>query len=133
MSHFEPSDTSQYPSFEAFFERALKPGSRPLPPEENAVVSPADCRLVVYDSVSLSTKLWIKNHEFTLAKLAGLEPTFHTGDVHIVKDAVQRARIAKILDGHDDGPVMISRLSPLDYHRWHAPLAGEVKVSSTTV
>jgi phosphatidylserine decarboxylase len=56
----DPLDS--FPSFNAFFYRKLKAGSRPIAdPTDNCVLtSAADCRLMAFDSVVESQKFWIK-------------------------------------------------------------------------
>lgn len=51
-----------YKNFNDFFSRRLKEGARPPAEPENprVMVSPADCRAVVFQSVSEAQKIWIK-------------------------------------------------------------------------
>jgi phosphatidylserine decarboxylase len=109
MNDFEPSDINAYPTFEDFFVRAHKPGSRPIhaknDPTKAVVV--ADSRLVVYETVAESKKIWIKGADFSITNLVmdkQLGPLF------------------------DDGSVASFRLSPQDYHRYHSPVSGKVKL-----
>lgn len=46
----------------AFLSRELKPGSRPQddPSDPAAVTSAADCRLTVFQNITLAQKYWIK-------------------------------------------------------------------------
>lgn len=108
MEDFEPSDISQYPSFEEFFTRAHKPGSRPIAEQQNPrrAVVVSDSRVVVYDSVALTKKLWIKGTDFSITNL--------------VMDTQLGGRFA-------NGAVASFRLSPQDYHRYHSPVTGTVK------
>jgi len=107
MDDFEPSDISQYTTFEDFFVRKHKPGRRPIfekdDPSKAVVV--ADCRLVVYPTLRETQQLWIKGHNFTIANLIkdnDLAPTW------------------------SDGAIASFRLSPQDYHRYHSPVSGVV-------
>ena len=72
---------------------------------DQVVSSVADCRLTTYPTVDLATKYWIKGFGFTLSKLLG-------------SDALARK--------FDGGTIMIHRLAPQDYHRWHAPASGTI-------
>ena len=45
MGEAEQPDPLAYPSFNAFFTRALKPGARPIPADTGAIVCPADGRI----------------------------------------------------------------------------------------
>jgi phosphatidylserine decarboxylase len=108
MADFEPSDVNAYASFEDFFVRAHKPGSRPVHDDENdrAAVVVADSRVVVYETVAESKKLWIKGAEFSIENL--------------VMDKNLAPRFA-------GGGVASFRLSPQDYHRYHSPVSGRVR------
>lgn len=59
--------------FNEFFYRALKPGARPCSAPDNPkiIVSPADCRSVVFNTVDDATKIWIKGRDFTIKRLLG--------------------------------------------------------------
>ncbi|KAL3477669.1 phosphatidylserine decarboxylase-domain-containing protein [Aspergillus californicus] len=109
MNEFEPSDVSAYNTFEEFFIRHHKPSSRPIHEQDNpnSAVTVADSRVVVYESVAESKKIWIKGEDFSLTNLVmdkNLGPQF------------------------GDGPVASFRLSPQDYHRYHSPVTGTIKV-----
>ncbi|KAL4890305.1 phosphatidylserine decarboxylase [Aspergillus ambiguus] len=108
MSQFEPSSEEEYSTFEDFFTRAHKPGSRPIYKKDDpaAAVVVADSRVVTYETVAQSKRLWIKGDEFTITNLVvdkQLGPRF------------------------DDGAVASFRLSPQDYHRYHSPVSGKIK------
>ncbi|MCJ1304042.1 hypothetical protein MMC08_006854 [Hypocenomyce scalaris] len=101
-------DPTKYATFNDFFAREIKEEARPIAEPENDLVasSPADSRLTAFPTVDLATKYWIKGSGFTLAKLLGSE------------------QVAQYFDG---GSIVISRLAPQDYHRWHAPVSGTVE------
>lgn len=67
--------------------------------------SPADCRLTAFPTIDLATKYWIKGYGFSLSKLLGSD------------------ELAQMFDG---GSMVIARLAPQDYHRWHSPVTGSV-------
>lgn len=101
-------DPNNYPTFNHFFAREIKESARPihLPENDLATSSPADCRLTAFTSIDLATKYWIKGAGFTLERL------------------LNDAELAKEFEG---GSIVIARLAPQDYHRWHAPVSGTVK------
>lgn len=101
-------DPNAYPTFNAFFAREIQESARPIAEPENDLVtsSPADSRLTAFPTVDLATKYWIKGFGFTLEKLLG-DP-----------------QLAAQFDG---GSIVIARLAPQDYHRWHAPVSGTVR------
>lgn len=90
-----------------FFQRNLVTGARPVAgrSDPGIVVSPADCRLLTFSSVREAQQLWIKGRKFTLAKLLA------TRDRSVWKRFV-------------GGSVVVARLAPQDFHRFHAPLSG---------
>ena len=90
----------EYQTLDDFFQRKLKPGSRQISGSD--VVSMADCRCSVFENVDDAKRYFVKGSEFTLEALFG------------TKD-VSRAEY-----------VVIFRLAPQDYHRFHAPVAGEI-------
>ena len=97
-----PVQLSSYVTFNDFFARRLKAGARPLAGsnDPSVLVSPADCRLLVFPSVEDTTRLWLKGQDFTIASLLG--PKFKQYLQHFKAPAVA-----------------IARLAPQDYHRWH--------------
>ncbi|WVQ76654.1 phosphatidylserine decarboxylase [Cryptococcus sp. DSM 104548] len=119
-------DLDQYPTFNSFFSRRLVPTARPItaPNDPTIVISPADCRVTVYETVDLAKQFWIKGKQFSI-------PSLLLGD-----DAEQRN--GKVGSGEStDGGVgelandtkaslLISRLAPADYHRFHSPVEGTV-------
>lgn len=96
-------------TFNEFFYRKLKPSARPVesPDDPWRLISAADCRLMVFETVSEATKLWIKGREFSVARLLG--------DAY--RDEAER---------YVGGPLAIFRLAPQDYHRFHVPVDGRV-------
>lgn len=96
----EPDPTA-YPSFNAFFTRALTPDARPL---GDGVLSPADGTLSQFGAIEAGLLLQAKGHRFALADLLG--------------DDTEAAR------RYLGGSFATVYLSPRDYHRVHMPLAG---------
>ncbi|KAI1432672.1 phosphatidylserine decarboxylase-domain-containing protein [Xylaria sp. CBS 124048] len=97
----------EFKSFNEFFYRALKPGARPCsaPDNPHVIVSPADCRSVVFNSIDSATKIWIKGREFSVKRLLGNA---------YPEDAPR----------YENGSLGIFRLAPQDYHRFHVPVDG---------
>src|SRR5436190_21658701 len=62
MEDFDPLDISQYSTFEDFFIRRHAEGSRPIhePDNANSAVVVADSRVVAYETVAETKRLWIK-------------------------------------------------------------------------
>ncbi|KAH7083956.1 phosphatidylserine decarboxylase-domain-containing protein [Paraphoma chrysanthemicola] len=99
--------TSEFKNFNEFFYRALKPTARPCsaPDDPRVIVSPADCRSVVFNTIDTAQAIWVKGREFTVERLLG--------------DAYPQD--AKRYHG---GSLGIFRLAPQDYHRFHIPVDG---------
>lgn len=94
---------SSYQSFNEFFYRKLKPGARPVDADASSVVFPADGRHLGFECASAIEGVFVKGQKFDLAALLG--------------DRELAARYA-------DGSLVLSRLCPVDYHRFHFPAAG---------
>lgn len=109
MNDFEPSDIDAYDSFESFFIRHHTPESRPIYEETDPTkaVVVADSRVVTYESVPKLRKLWVKGRNFSMAEL--------TMDMELG-------------DHFADSAVASFRLSPQDYHRYHSPVSGKIKL-----
>ena len=104
MDEAEQADLAAYPSFNAFFTRALKPGARPI--AEGMLVSPADGRVSQLGVIRGDTLMQAKGHDFDLlALLAG-----------------DKTRTAQFRNGLFN----TIYLSPKDYHRVHMPFAGRL-------
>ena len=65
--------TSDFKNFNEFFYRALKPEARPCsaPDRLEIIVSPADCRTVVFNTIDDATRVWVKGREFSIEHLIG--------------------------------------------------------------
>lgn len=92
-----------YPHFAAFFERKLKPSARPVAGEENELIFPADGRHLLISNLDHNQKFYAKRQTWDL-------PAF-LGDR-------EEARY------YQGGSMLISRLCPVDYHRFHFPFTG---------
>lgn len=97
-----------YPTFNDFFMREIKPEKRPVadPNDDSVVVCAADCRLTVFDSLEECKNLWIKGTKFSFEELLNND-----------KELVEHFK---------DGVVANFRLAPQDYHRYHSPVAGRI-------
>ncbi|XP_019232956.1 PREDICTED: phosphatidylserine decarboxylase proenzyme 2-like isoform X3 [Nicotiana attenuata] len=98
----------QFKTFNEFFIRELKPGARPIAfiERDDIAVCAADCRLMVFNSVADSIRFWIKGRKFSIQGLLGNE-------------ACSSAFV--------NGALVIFRLAPQDYHRFHFPVSGTIE------
>ena len=92
-----------FKSFNEFFCRALKPESRPIAQGEKTAVLPADGRHLAFPNVDEAEGFYVKGSKFTMRELLG--------------DDELAAKFA-------GGSMLISRLCPVDYHRFHFPVNG---------
>jgi len=99
-----------FANFNEFFFRKLKSTSRKIadPGNPKLAVSPADCRLNVFPTIDQATKIWIKGHNFNLKNL--------------LRDDQMAAKF-------NGGSLVIARLAPQDYHRFHLPV--DCKIGAT--
>ena len=99
-------DPRAYPSFNAFFTRALKPGARVADADPRALLMPADGHISQCGPIEDGRIFQAKGQSFTAAELLGdaadAEP-FHNGLFATVY------------------------LSPRDYHRVHMPWTGTLR------
>src|SRR6478672_10392784 len=106
LSEAAESDPTAYPSFNAFFTRALKPGARVADPDPRALVMPADGRISQCGDIVDGRIFQAKGQSFTAAELLG--------------DEADAAPFA-------DGTYATVYLSPRDYHRVHMPWTGTLR------
>jgi phosphatidylserine decarboxylase len=99
-----------FKTFNEFFFRALKPAVRPIAPGDDVAVLPADGRHLVFANVDSADGFYVKGAKFTLAELCG--------EAHRPRE--QRVLASRFAGG----AMLISRLAPVDYHRFHFPVSG---------
>lgn len=100
MSDYLQTDGSQFKHFNDFFYRKINPAKRPI---GDGVVSPADGKTLAFQEISDSQKFFIKGSEFDLKRF------------------LRSNELAKKYHG---GAMLIIRLAPTDYHRYHFPAKG---------
>ncbi|MBK8173491.1 MAG: phosphatidylserine decarboxylase [Sandaracinaceae bacterium] len=94
-----------FASFNSFFTRRLHPGSRPLDQDATALLSPADGRIEDCGPIERGATFRVKGKLYDVGELLGDSSIAHR---------------------YDGGLFSIVYLSPRDYHRVHAPVAGKV-------
>ncbi len=109
MTDAVETEPTAYASFNEFFTRALRDGTRPVDTDPRAIVSPVDGTVSEAGPLSADRLLQAKGHEYTLRALlagnAAWERTFAGGSFATIY------------------------LAPYNYHRIHMPLAGELRES----
>lgn len=89
--------------FNSFFSRKLKPEARPINSNPDNAIFPADGRHLGFQKASEIRGVFIKGQSFDLPALLGDEETAKR---------------------YQDGALVLSRLCPVDYHRYHFPISG---------
>jgi len=92
-----------FTSFNEFFYRKLMPAARPIEPDPSRIVFPADGRHLGFQRASSIDSVFVKGQKFDLTALLGDD---------------------KLAKRFADGALVLSRLCPVDYHRYHFPCAG---------
>lgn len=90
-------------TFNEFFYRKLKPGARLIAGDARTAVFPADGRHLGFADVSRMEGIFVKGAVFSLGELLR---------DHELAERFQR------------GSMVLSRLCPVDYHRYHFPVGG---------
>lgn len=85
-----------FQSFNDFFIRKLKPEARPI--AKSDFVCPADARYRFFQNIRAADGFYVKGQKFDLTSLIG------------DKELAKR---------YENGSMMIARLCPFDYHRFH--------------
>ncbi|MCL2590325.1 MAG: archaetidylserine decarboxylase [Betaproteobacteria bacterium] len=104
MGEAAEPDLLAYASFNDFFTRALRPGTRPL--AETDLVCPVDGAISKCGAIAGEQIFQAKGHHYSAQALLG-------GDAELAKK-------------FEDGGFATIYLSPRDYHRIHMPCAGRL-------
>jgi phosphatidylserine decarboxylase len=97
------SNVDDFENFNEFFFRRLRPEARPIDPNPESVVFPADGRHLCVPDLSMCNGLLVKGQVFDLNKLLNDRD---------------------LADQYAQGSLLLSRLCPVDYHRFHFPAGG---------
>ena len=71
LSEVSEPDLHKYPNLASFFYRTLKPGVRPLDPNQNALLSPADGRVLQFGAIESGEVEQVKGMTYSLDALLG--------------------------------------------------------------
>jgi len=96
-----------YPSFNAFFTRALKTDARPISSRHDSIACPADGKVNHAGRICHGHLIQAKGHEYGLMSLLA-------GDQALTEEFL-------------DGNYATVYLSPRDYHRVHMPVTGRLR------
>ena len=105
--HLDPAEFADSPdsfaTFNDFFSRRLNPAARPIDPNPASVVFPADGRHLGFARADQINSVFVKGQQFNLPALLGSH---------------------ELAAKYAAGSLILSRLCPVDYHRFHFPCAG---------
>lgn len=107
MTEAANADLTSYPSFNAFFTRALRAGARPIDQAAQSIVCPADGAVSQAGRIENGRILQAKGQWYSALELLG-------GDKELAAT-------------FDDGDFATIYLSPRDYHRVHMPITGRLQ------
>ncbi|KAF2143371.1 uncharacterized protein K452DRAFT_350420 [Aplosporella prunicola CBS 121167] len=74
LSEVEEPDLHTFPNLASFFYRTLKPGVRPLDPNPNAILSPADGKVIQFGRIDNGEVEQVKGVTYSLDALLGSHP-----------------------------------------------------------
>ncbi|WP_312819901.1 phosphatidylserine decarboxylase [Kaistella carnis] len=100
-----------FTSFNDFFIRKLKPEARPIVADSLAVASPSDGKILAYENIK-NADFYIKGFRFN------------------VNSFLNNPELAK---KYEDGAMIVFRLAPPDYHRYHFPVSGTTASSNIKI
>jgi phosphatidylserine decarboxylase len=103
MSEFEPV---QYRSYAEFFGRKFSPGVRTFPPESHVMGAFAEARYFGWPKVDRGMTFPVKGSSLCAEDVLGS---------------------AECASAFREGPMLLARLSPVDYHRVHYPDGGTTR------
>jgi len=95
---------NRFKTFNDFFIRKLKPSARPVDMDSNVLVSPGDGKILAYDNIGNQSFI-VKGYRFD------------------VRSFLNNDSLAAL---YGNGSMILLRLCPTDYHRYHFPLGGTV-------
>lgn len=96
-------EPGEFGSFNEFFYRRLKPEARPIAAGDGIACFPADGRHLAYQDISDLPGFIAKGQRFDLRRFLGDD---------------------RLAERYADGAALVSRLCPVDYHRYHFPCGG---------
>ncbi len=102
--NLDEAEKDTFTSFNDFFYRKLKAGARSVDTASNVLISPADGKVFAYENID-NQDFIVKSYRFNR------------------QEFLQDSALAKTFAG---GSLIIVRLCPTDYHRYHFPLSGKI-------
>jgi phosphatidylserine decarboxylase len=94
-----------YSSFNDFFIRQFKPGKRVFVAASSVFCAGAEARYLAFENLTAETTVTVKGISINLKQLIGDE---------------------ELGEAFEGGTLIIARLCPVDYHRFHFPISGKI-------
>ena len=98
------SPSNSFKSFNEFFSRKLKMDARPICEGSQNLSFPADGRHLGFSNLARTSSIFVKGQSFDLPSLF---------------------QSKELAEPYENGSLVISRLCPVDYHRFHFPIDGQ--------
>lgn len=105
LSQCRVTNADEFAHFNDFFYRKLNENARPI---GQGLVSPADGKVLAFQKINQVNSFFIKGSEFRLSDFL-LDP--------------------ELSQTYSKGAMLIVRLAPADYHRFHFPASGRINAS----
>jgi len=99
------SEADRFETFNDFFYRELNDEARPIVSDSGSICLPADGRHLAIPDLSRVERVYVKGQGFDLGSFLGDE---------------------SLAERFEGGCMVISRLCPVDYHRFHSPVEGRL-------
>lgn len=100
------SEADRFETFNDFFYRELNDEARPIVSDSRSICLPADGRHLAIPDLSNVERVYVKGQSFDLGSFLGEE---------------------SLAERFQGGSMVISRLCPVDYHRFHSPVEGQLR------
>jgi phosphatidylserine decarboxylase len=102
-------EKQEFKTFNEFFIRKFNAGKRPFQSSPEVFCAGAEARYLAYENITANSRVKVKGIHVSISELFGNTPEAHA-----------------LAQEFDQGTVIIARLCPVDYHRYHFPCDGEV-------
>ncbi len=100
-------DPKEFASFNDFFTRKLQPQARPIVSGAHVLAAPADGRYLCIQNLKQAETFFVKGQRFNLESFLGDQELAHR---------------------YSDGAMLLARLCPVDYHRFHLPCSCKIRL-----
>ena len=107
MNDYPRKSCHQYKHFNDFFTREILTNKRPIDKSENALISPADGKIIEHGNIEEGKLIQIKGMKYALCRLLDND--------------------RMLSENYENGSFISIYLAPFNYHRIHTPLEGNLE------